>query len=43
MQMLQAVVPSLGSLAREGESGQRKITQYTRYVTVGLALLQLWH
>ena len=39
MQMLQAVVPSLGSLAREGESGQRKITQYTRYVTVGLALL----
>ena len=39
MQMLQAVVPSLGTLAREGESGQRKITQYTRYVTVGLALL----
>ena len=38
MQMLQAVVPSLGSLAREGESGQRKITHYTRYVTGGLAL-----
>lgn len=39
MQMLQAVVPSLGTLAREGESGQRKITQYTRYLTVALALL----
>lgn len=39
MQMLQAVVPSLGMLAREGEAGQRKVTQYTRYLTVGLALL----
>lgn len=39
MQMLQAVVPSLGTLAREGEAGQRKVTQYTRYLTVGLALL----
>ncbi len=39
MQMLQAVVPSLGTLAREGESGQRKVTQYTRYLTVALALL----
>ena len=39
MQMLQAVIPSLGALAREGESGQRKVTQYTRYLTVGLALL----
>lgn len=39
MQMMQAVVPSLGALAREGEAGQRKITQYTRYLTVGLALL----
>ena len=39
MQMLQAVVPSLGALRREGEAGQRKVTQYTRYMTVGLALL----
>lgn len=39
MQMLQAVVPNLGTLAREGEAGQRRVTQYTRYLTVGLALL----
>ncbi len=39
MQMMQAVVPSLGEMAKEGESGQRKITQYTRYVTIVLALI----
>lgn len=39
LQMMQAVVPSLGELAKEGESGQRKITQYTRYVTILLALI----
>lgn len=39
MQMLQTVVPSLSTLAREGEVGQRKITQYTRYITLGLALI----
>ena len=39
LQMLQAVVPSLQALSKEGEAGQRKITQYTRYLTVGLALL----
>lgn len=39
MQMMQAVVPSLGRLAKEGESGQRKITQYTRYLTLGLSLI----
>ncbi|MDJ1121660.1 preprotein translocase subunit SecY [Olsenella sp. YH-ols2217] len=39
MQMLQAVIPSLGEMAKEGDAGQRKITQYTRYITVGLALL----
>ena len=38
-QMLQAVIPSLGELAKEGEAGQRRITQYTRYLTIGLALL----
>ena len=35
-----AVVPSLEALKKEGESGRRKITQYTRYGTVVLALLQ---
>ena len=39
MQMLQAVVPSLHELAREGEVGQTKITQYSRYLTLALALL----
>jgi len=39
MQMMQAVVPSLGEMAKEGEAGQRKITQYTRYVTIVLALI----
>ncbi len=38
-QMLQAVVPSLHELAREGEVGQTKITQYSRYLTLALALL----
>jgi preprotein translocase subunit SecY len=39
MQMMQAVVPSLGEMAKEGEAGQRRITQYTRYLTVALALI----
>ena len=39
MQMLQAVVPSLHELQREGEVGQQKITQYSRYMTLGLGLL----
>ena len=39
MQMLQAVVPSLHELQREGEVGQQKITQYSRYITLGLGLL----
>jgi preprotein translocase subunit SecY len=39
MQMMQAVIPSLAELAKEGESGTRKITQYTRYLTIGLALI----
>src|SRR3954468_3223483 len=40
LQLLQVVVPSLDKLRKEGEVGQQKITQYTRYVTVGLALAQ---
>lgn len=40
MQLLTVVVPSLEQLKKEGESGRRKITQWTRYGTVGLALFQ---
>ena len=40
MQLLQVVIPKLDALAKEGESGRRKITQISRYVTVGLALIQ---
>ena len=36
----QVVVPSLDKLRKEGEVGQQKITQYTRYLTVGLAFGQ---
>ena len=39
-QLLQAVVPYFEKLAKEGESGRKKITQYTRYATVGLAMVQ---
>lgn len=41
MQLLTVAVPSLESLKKEGEAGRRKITQYTRYGTVGLALFRL--
>lgn len=40
LQLLVTVVPSLEKLAKEGESGRRKITEYTRYATVGLCLVQ---
>jgi len=40
MQLLTIAVPSLEALKKEGEAGRRKITQYTRYGTVGLALFQ---
>ena len=40
MQMLTAVNPHLAQLKKEGESGRRKITQYTRYGALGLALVQ---
>ena len=40
MQLMSAVTPSLEALKKEGESGRRKISQYTRYLTVVLALLQ---
>jgi preprotein translocase subunit SecY len=40
LQVLTAVVPSLEKLSKEGEVGQARITQYTRYLTVGLAFAQ---
>ncbi|MEO8486480.1 MAG: preprotein translocase subunit SecY [Betaproteobacteria bacterium] len=40
MQLCTVVVPSLEALKKEGESGRRKITQYTRYGTLVLALFQ---
>jgi len=39
-QLLTVVVPQLETLSKEGESGRRKITQYTRYATVGLSIVQ---
>jgi preprotein translocase subunit SecY len=40
MQLLTVVIPRLEMLKKEGQSGQAKITQYTRYTTIGLGLLQ---
>src|ERR687886_3070206 len=40
LQLLTVVMPSLEKLRKEGEVGQQKITQYTRYVTVALAFFQ---
>lgn len=39
MQLMQGVVPAVGRWAREGETGRRKITQITRYLTLGLGLI----
>ncbi|MDP8928869.1 MAG: preprotein translocase subunit SecY, partial [Actinomycetota bacterium] len=40
MQLLTVVIPRLEQWQKEGESGQRRITQWTRYLTVALAVLQ---
>jgi preprotein translocase subunit SecY len=40
MQLLGVVIPKLEQWQQEGQSGQKKITQWTRYVTIGLALIQ---
>lgn len=40
MQLMTGVVPSLQALSREGEFGRNKINQYTRYLTVPMAILQ---
>ena len=39
MQLMQGVIPAVGRWAREGETGRRRITQVTRYLTMGLALI----
>lgn len=39
-QLLQSAVPALEALKKEGEQGRKKINQYTRYATVGLAIVQ---
>jgi preprotein translocase subunit SecY len=40
IQLLRVVIPRFEQLHKEGQSGQAKLTQYTRYLTVGLAILQ---
>ena len=40
MQLLRVVIPRFEQLQQEGPQGQAKLTQYTRYLTLGLALLQ---
>src|SRR5918994_5016357 len=40
MQLMTVAIPRLQDLAKEGETGQQKITQYTRYFTLALALIQ---
>ncbi len=41
-QLLTTVVPTLEKLQKEGESGRRKIQEWSRYATVGLAIVQGW-
>ncbi|MBA2390268.1 MAG: preprotein translocase subunit SecY [Geodermatophilaceae bacterium] len=40
VQLLVVVIPRFEQLKKEGQSGQAKLTQYTRYLTIGLAILQ---
>jgi preprotein translocase subunit SecY len=42
MQLMSSVVPALQNLSREGEFGRNKINQYTRYLTVPMAMLQAY-
>ena len=39
MQLMQGVIPAVGRWAKEGDSGRKKITQVTRYLTLGLGLI----
>ena len=40
-QLLRVVIPHFETLHKEGQAGQAKLTQYTRYLTIALAVLQL--
>jgi preprotein translocase subunit SecY len=40
VQLLRVVIPRFEALQKEGQAGQAKLTQYTRYLTIGLAILQ---
>ena len=40
IQLLRVVIPRFEALHKEGQSGEAKLTQYTRYLTIGLAMLQ---
>ncbi|MCX8094005.1 MAG: preprotein translocase subunit SecY [Candidatus Goldbacteria bacterium] len=40
LQLLTAVIPQLEALSKEGDAGRKKITQYTRYLTVGICMIQ---
>ena len=40
VQLLRVVIPRFEALHKEGQSGTAKLTQYTRYLTIGLAILQ---
>ncbi|HEY6058292.1 MAG TPA: preprotein translocase subunit SecY, partial [Candidatus Limnocylindrales bacterium] len=42
MQLMQGVIPSLQALSREGEYGRNRLNQYTRYLTVPMAMLQAY-
>ncbi len=42
IQLLASMVPALEQLKKEGDSGRKKMNQYTRYLTVGLAIMQGW-
>jgi preprotein translocase subunit SecY len=42
LQLMTAISPTLEALKKEGESGRKKINQYTRYLTVALAAFQSW-
>jgi preprotein translocase subunit SecY len=42
VQLLASMIPALEQLKKEGDSGRKKINQYTRYATVGLAAFQGW-
>ncbi len=42
IQLMTAAVPALETLKKEGESGRKKLNQYTRYLTVLIALFQAW-